>query len=121
MTTKTGKQQTARQLQSLRQEYDRLKQEITALGHVVPGSIQKREYRCGKPNCRCMTEGILHGPYYQWTRKIRGKTVNINLERETAMTVKEWIRNNRKLRKLCSNLERKSLTVLKIIANLQKI
>jgi hypothetical protein len=121
MTTKNGKQQRARQLQRLQQDYDQLKQEIVALGHVVPGSVQKREYRCGKPNCRCMTEGILHGPYYQWTRKIRGTTVNINLEKQAAITVQEWIRNNRKLRKLCSNLEKKSLAMLKIIANLRKI
>jgi len=121
MTTKKKKQQTAQRLQALREDYDRLKQEIAALGHVLPGSIQKREYRCGKPNCRCMTEGILHGPYYQWTRKIQGKTVNINLERQAALTVKEWIQNNRRLHKLCGNLEKKSLDVLKIIANLRKI
>jgi hypothetical protein len=68
-----------------------------------------------------MTEGILHGPYYQWTRKIGGKTVNINLEKEIAMTVKEWIRNNRRLRKLCSRLEKNSLAKLQIIANLERI
>lgn len=121
MTTRNRKQPTAKQLQRLRRDYDALKRDIAALGHVIPGSIQKREYRCGKANCRCVTEGILHGPYYQWTRKIEGKTVNINLEKEAAMTVKEWIRNNRELRKLCSRLEKNSLAVLKIIANLRTI
>jgi hypothetical protein len=28
-----------------------------------------------------MTKGILHGPYDQWTRKIGGKTVNLNRNR----------------------------------------
>ncbi len=121
MARKKSKPQIEKQLERLRKDYETLKQEIRALGHVVPGTIQKRQYSCGKSNCRCMTEGLLHGPYYQWTRKVRGKTVNINLEQETAMMVKEWIQNNRKLRKLCSRLERNSLAVLQIIANLDKI
>ena len=49
-----------------------------------------------------MTEGILHGPYYQWTRKVNGKTVNISLDPESAKTVKEWIQNNRGLCKATS-------------------
>jgi len=75
--------------------------------------VQRRQYQCGKPNCRCVTEGILHGPYYQWTRKVNGKAVNINLDTASAQQVKEWIQNNRKLSKLCRRLEKTSLAVLK--------
>jgi len=110
-----------KRLAKLRADYQRLKEQIQSLSHVVPGSVQKRLYSCGKPNCRCVTEGRLHGPYYQWTRKIKGKTVNINLDQETAVIVREWIRNDRQLRKLCSRLEKTSLAVLKIVANLKKI
>jgi hypothetical protein len=99
-------------LAKLRRDYEAAKAQIQALGYVIPGSVQKRQYRCGKPNCRCMTKGILHGPYYQWTRKISGKTVNINLDIESAKKVKEWIQNNRTLRKLCRRLEKTSLAVL---------
>jgi hypothetical protein len=77
-------------LQKLRHDYEALKQEIAALGQVVPGSLQKRQYSCGKPSCRCVKEGILHGPYYQWSRKIDGKTVNINLEKEVATLVRTF-------------------------------
>jgi len=114
-------QRTEKKLARLRQDYDRSKEEIRALGHVVPGSIQKRHYSCGKPNCRCVTEGILHGPYYQWTRKIEGKTVNINVDNETAGRIKAWIQNNRKLRKLCVRLEKTSLAVLLITTDLEKV
>lgn len=68
-----------------------------------------------------MTEGILHGPYYQWTRKVSGKTINIGLEKEIAVMAKEWIRNNRRLRRLCRQLEKNSLAMLKIMANLERI
>lgn len=100
-------------LAQLQQDYQAVKAQIQTLGYVIPGSVQKRQYRCGKPNCRCVLEGLLHGPYYQWTRKIGGKTVNINLDQESAQIVKRWIHNNHKLRQLCRRLERISLTVLR--------
>lgn len=121
MARKKRTQQTEKQLQRLRKDYETLKQQIKDLGYVLPGTIQKRQYSCGKPNCRCVTEGILHGPYYQWTRKVSGKTVNINLEKDVAAIVKEWIQNNRKLRRLCSRLEKNTLAMLRIIANLEEI
>jgi hypothetical protein len=67
-----------------------------------------------------MTKGNLHGPYYQWIRKINGKTVNINLDYESAKRVKEWIQNNRKLRKLCHRLEKTSLAVLQTNTRMRK-
>jgi hypothetical protein len=99
-------------LAKLRRAYEAAKAQIQALGYVIPGTVQRRQYRCGKPNCRCVTEGILHGPYYQWTRKVSGKTVNVNLDTETAKKVKDWIQNDRNLRKLCRRLEKTSLAVL---------
>jgi len=107
-------------LAKLRQDYEAAKAKIQALGYVLPGTVQKRQYRCGKPNCRCVTEGILHGPYYQWTRKVSGKTVNINLDTESTKKVKEWIQNNRNLRKLCRRLEKASLAVLQTTTNMGK-
>jgi hypothetical protein len=107
-------------LAKLRRDYEAAKAQIQALGYVLPGTVQRRLYRCGKPNCRCMTEGILHGPYYQWTRKVSGKTVNINLDTASTKKVKEWIQNNRNLRKLCRRLEKTSLSVLQTTTNMGK-
>ncbi len=107
-------------LAQLRQDYEALKAQIQALGYVLPGTVQTRHYRCGKPNCRCMTQGQLHGPYEQWTRKISGKTVNVNLNPESAPTVREWIQNNRKLRQLCRQLEKTSLQALHTSTNMDK-
>ncbi len=109
-----------KKLAKLHQDYEAAKAQIQALGYVIPGTVQKRQYRCGKPNCRCMTKGILHGPYYQWTRKVNGKTVNINLDIESAKKVREWIQNNRRLRKLCGRLENTSLAVLRTNTTMDK-
>jgi hypothetical protein len=108
-------------LAKLRRDYEAAKAQIQALGYVIPGTVQRRLYRCGKPNCRCMTEGILHGPYYQWTRKVSGKTVNINLDTASTKKVKEWIQNNRNLRKLCRRLEKTSLAALQASTTMNKI
>ena len=107
-------------LARLRQDYQALKAQIQALGYVLSGTVQTRQYCCGKPNCRCMTRGQLHGPYEQWTRKVSGKTVNVNLNPETAPTVREWIQNNRKLRQLCRQLEKTSLKALHTTTNMNK-
>lgn len=110
----------ATQLAQLRQEYESLKTQIQSLGYILPGTLQTRHYRCGKPNCRCMTQGLLHGPYEQWTRKISGKTVNLNLDPAFAPTVREWIQNNRKLRQLCRQLEKTSLKALHTNTHMDK-
>jgi hypothetical protein len=108
-------------LAKLREDYEAAKAQIQALDYVIPGSLQKRSYACGNTNCHCKTDGILHGPYYQWTRKVNGKTVNINLDPELAETVKEWIQNNRGLRKLRQRMEKISLAALRSKTNLKNI
>jgi hypothetical protein len=112
---------SATKLTRLRQDFEAIKAQMQALGYVIPGTVQRRHYQCGKPNCRCMTKGVLHGPYYQWTRKIGGKTVNLNLDTQSAKLVKGWIRNNRMLRKLCRRLEKTSLAALKASTTMDKI
>ncbi|MGH7866312.1 MAG: DUF6788 family protein [Candidatus Dormibacteraceae bacterium] len=106
-------------LAKLRRDYEETKAQIQALGYVIPGTLQKRHYRCGKPNCRCVTQNILHGPYYQWTRKVSGKTVNINVDERSSHTVEEWIKNDQNLRKLCRRLEKTSLALLQTETNMK--
>jgi hypothetical protein len=112
MAEKNAPSGSVAKLARLRQNYQTVQAQVQSLGYVLPGTVQKRHYRCGKPNCHC-AKGLLHGPYYQWTRKVRGKTVNVNLDQASAAQVKGWIQNNRKLRQLCHQLERTSLAVLK--------
>ena len=65
---------------------------------------------CGKPNCRCQaTPPQLHGPYYQWTRKVRGKTVTVRLTKPHAERVRHWIENGRQLDRIVAEMETLSL------------
>jgi hypothetical protein len=108
------------QLAKLRETFEAARAQIQTLDYMIPGTLQKRLYRCGKANCRCKSQGPLHGPYYQWTRKIDGKTVNISLDPKSATRVKECIQNNRKLRQLCRQMEKASLAALQITTPMHK-
>ncbi len=91
-------------------EYEVLKQELSALGFVRPGSLVRRYMPCGKPGCRCMADPpILHGPYYQWTYRVRGKTATRRLNRAQAAQCEVWIRNYRKLRTIMRRIVALSL------------
>jgi hypothetical protein len=52
---------------------------------------------------------VLHGPYYQWTHKIRGKTVTRRLSRAQADHCRAWIRAHRRLKATVRKLEALSL------------
>jgi hypothetical protein len=90
--------------------YEALKAEITRLGLVRPGSLVRRYMPCGRAGCRCMADPPeLHGPYYQWSHKVRGKTATRRLSRAQADRCREWIRNHRQLKRLVRRLEALSL------------
>jgi hypothetical protein len=80
---------------------------IARSAKVLPGSIQRREMRCGRAGCACHSNPpSLHGPYWQWTRKVAGKTVTRYLSAEQASDYEGWVANDRRIRELVSHLER---------------
>jgi hypothetical protein len=61
---------------------------------------------CGKPSCSCQgSPPRLHGPYFQWTRKVRGKTVTVRLSADEAKLLAEWTANARRLSQVLKRLE----------------
>ena len=57
-----------------------LLRQISELGDFQPGSITSAIRRCGKPECHCAKSGALgHGPHFQLTQKVDGKTATQNL------------------------------------------
>jgi len=95
---------------SLEEErYQALKNSIADLGYIRRGSIQRRFMPCGKARCCCQaTPPELHGPYYDWTRKVRGKTVSLRLTAQEAKTLGDWIANARRLDNILAQMERVS-------------
>lgn len=90
--------------------YEHLKRALLALGFARPGTLVRRFMPCGKPSCRCSVgRAEWHGPYYQWSHKIRGKTVTRRLSPAQAARCVEWIANDRALRKTVRQMETLSL------------
>jgi hypothetical protein len=79
---------------------------IAGTGKVLAGTITERRTHCGKPGCRCMADPPQpHGPYYQWTRKVRAKTIGRWLNADQATDYQTWIDNHRRIRELLTRLE----------------
>jgi hypothetical protein len=79
---------------------------IARTGMVLPGSITQRRTRCGRSNCGCHADPPrLHGPYWQWTRKIAARTICRWLSAEQNHDYQSWIDNDRRLRELLARLE----------------
>mgnify|MGYP000246457930 CR=1 FL=1 len=90
--------------------YEALKERLRGLGYVRPGSLVRRFMPCGKPSCRCMGDPpALHGPYYQWTRRVRGKTRTVRLSEQEARLCEEWIANHKRLKDIVRKMEAISL------------
>jgi hypothetical protein len=73
-------------LSPLVNERSTLLQQISRLGDCQPGSITSATRRCGKPSCHCAKPNDPgHGPHFQLTQKIAGKTVTQNLPSQAAV------------------------------------
>jgi hypothetical protein len=92
------------------QHYQDLQRALSQLGYFRRGTLLKRFMPCGKPGCACQASPPrLHGPYYQWTRKVAGKTVTVRLTHEQADLLAGWIATGREMDKIVAQMERLSL------------
>src|SRR5204863_4767428 len=63
-----------------------LLQQISELGDFQPGSVTSASRRCGSPSCHCAKANDPgHGPHFQLTQKIDGKTVTQHLPSSAAV------------------------------------
>jgi len=91
-------------------EYRQLQQALVRVGYFRRGTLLRRFIPCGNQGCRCHPPTAqLHGPYYQWTRKVAGKTVTVRLTPQQASLMARWIAAGRQLDRLLARLERLSL------------
>jgi len=92
------------------QRYDTLKRSLADIGYFRRGSLVRRFTLCGKAGCACQASPPSpHGPYFQWTRKVRGKTVTVRLTREQATELARWIEAGRELDRVIGAMEKLSL------------
>src|SRR5215471_12250569 len=96
------------------QRFQTLKREFQELEYFCKGTLLKRMMKCGKAQCACRQDPAKrHGPYFEWTYKAKGKTVNVKLTREVMPLFRAASHQYRKLRSLLNRLENLSQTVLR--------
>lgn len=95
------------------QRFEELKRELQHLEYFCKGTVLRRMMKCGKAQCACQKDPAKrHGPYFEWTYKANGKTVNVKLTPETAPLYQAAARQYRKLKTALQRLERLSATAL---------
>lgn len=98
---------TADRLAGYERRYRQLAAQLADVGLIAAGSITRRYTRCASPGCRCNADPPQrHGPYWQWTAKVNGKTVTRRLTEQQARLYTEWIANDRKLRAIIAQMRK---------------
>jgi len=96
---------SAGQLAEYEHRYSEIAEQLPGIGLISSGSVTRRFTRCGTASCRCHADPPkLHGPYFQWTTKVKGKTVTRRLSPAEAALYEEWIANDRRLRGLVEQM-----------------
>jgi alkanesulfonate monooxygenase SsuD/methylene tetrahydromethanopterin reductase-like flavin-dependent oxidoreductase (luciferase family) len=92
-------------LENHERRYRELAAQLADIGLISSGTITRRYTRCTTPGCKCRAEPPQpHGPYWQWTRKVDGKTVTRRLTAAEADLYREWIANDRRMRRLIDQM-----------------
>lgn len=86
-------------LQKLQAEYGRLRARLGRLGWISHGYVQDRGPGAG-------------GPCYQWTRKVKAKTVSVALSREQYEALRTAIDNWREAQEILKEMQALSRRVI---------
>jgi len=96
---------TIQRLDRYERRYRALANELANIGYIAQGSLAPRFTRGGKPICACRADPPkLHGPYWHWSAKVNGKTVNRRLNAREAELYTAWIDNDRRARQLLAQM-----------------
>ena len=85
---------------------ERIQAQLVRLGPVLPGSLGKQWNVCGSPGCRCKDpkHPRRHGPYYQLSYTLRGKSSTVFVRAEDVAEVRRRIRRYGEFKQLCGAL-----------------
>jgi cyclopropane fatty-acyl-phospholipid synthase-like methyltransferase len=86
-------------LAHIESEYARLRARLARLGWISQGYVQDRGPGAG-------------GPCYQWTRKVKAKTVSVALSREQYQALQQAIENWRQIQQILQRMQALSRQVI---------
>jgi hypothetical protein len=101
---------TSKEVRGLQEQYRRLKEEVAQVGLIALGTITPRTIT--RPDPQNQRRKKTYGPYYQWTYKVQGKTITVNLTKEQAVQFQLAIDNQRRLEEILSKMLQLSREIL---------
>ena len=105
------------ELARLERRYREVKSRLQELGFAIAGSVIERHTVCGADNCRCQADPPQrHGPYFQYSRKVAGKTISRRLNAEQAQRYRDLIANRRTLDQITADMDELSYQAAELLA-----
>lgn len=85
---------------------EQLTEKIAELGAMLPGSISEQWNVCGRAQCRCKDpdKPKKHGPYYQLSFTVGGRSSTMFLKKGDLSEVRRRIKRYQQFKTLCSEL-----------------
>ncbi|MBZ5622582.1 MAG: hypothetical protein LAQ69_28195 [Acidobacteriia bacterium] len=105
------------QLSTSAKRFREAQRELQQVDYFLKGTVLKRMMKCGQPQCACHYDPAKrHGPYFEWTYKVKGKTVNVKLSPHAAPLYLAATKQHRKLKATLARMERLSRTAVAQLA-----
>jgi hypothetical protein len=84
------------------QQVQRIKKQLMALGPILPGSLTEQWNVCGSPGCKCKDaqKPVRHGPYYQLSFSVKGKSSTLFVRPEDVPETRRRIQRYRRFKEL---------------------
>ena len=85
---------------------ERLKGMLAQLGPMLPGSLSEQWNVCGTPGCQCKDpdKPMRHGPYYQLSFTIGGKSSTMFIKRNDLAEARRRLKRYQQFKALCMEL-----------------
>jgi len=92
-----------------------LKRRLIALQPILPGSLNKQWNVCGSPGCRCKDPKtpVKHGPYYQLSYTLSGKSSTVFVKKSAVEEVRRRIQQHKEFKQLCNALIQASIDLFR--------
>jgi len=93
---------TSKKIQEWQERIQEIRENLSELGDMRPGSLSEQYNVCGNPNCRCKDpkNPQKHGPYHQLSYTHKGKSTTEFVKKDRVAEMKRQIRNYRTFKKL---------------------
>ncbi len=89
-------------MRELEKRIEKVKKALLAIDDMHPGSLSKQYNICGQPGCCCKDSENpkKHGPYYNLSYALRGRSTSRFIRPEFVAEVKQQIKNYKKFKEL---------------------